>query len=168
MGRGGGGGAHRGFRKYLNQKSKLSRGNRPAAPILAFTRLDPPIPISKLLSEPQFGVGRKLQGFVPICSNFTFSSDLFDVRSLFSGFLPICSDLLRFLPICFSEKRSVNIAKRRLLVNSYGPEIQTEFCCFPCENDLNSGKKRFYKSPPDRYVPSPRGPGDRKKKIILA
>ena len=29
-----------------------------------------------------------------------------------------------------SEKRTRNIAKRRLLVNPYGPEFQTEFCCF--------------------------------------
>ena len=28
-----------------------------------------------------------------------------------------------------SEKRTGNIAKRRLLVNPYGPEIRPEFCC---------------------------------------
>ena len=32
--------------------------------------------------------------------------------------------------IIISEQRTGNIAKRRLLVNPYGPEVQTEFCCF--------------------------------------
>ena len=50
------------------------------------------------------------------------------------------------------EKRTGNIAKRRLLVNPYGPEIQTEFPIFPGENDLNW--EEFTKSPPDRYVPN--------------
>ena len=30
----------------------------------------------------------------------------------------------------FSEERTRNIVKRRLLVNPYGPDIQTEVCCF--------------------------------------
>ena len=40
-------------------------------------------------------------------------------------------------------------------MNPYGPEFQTEFCCFSREHDLNSKKKRasFTKSPLDRYVP---------------
>ena len=54
----------------------------------------------------------------------------------------------------FSEKRTGNIAKRRLLVNPYGPEFQTEFCYFLGQNDLNSEKGGIYESPPDRYVPN--------------
>ena len=50
-----------------------------------------------------------------------------------------------------SENRTGNIAKRRLFVNPYGPEIQTEFCCFLGENDLNSEKGGIYES---RYVPN--------------
>ena len=34
-----------------------------------------------------------------------------------------------------------HFAKRRLLVNPYGPELQTEFCYFLGENDLNSEKR---------------------------
>ena len=54
----------------------------------------------------------------------------------------------------FSEKRTGNIAKRRFLANPYGPEIQTEFCYFPGEDDPNSEKGGIYESPPDRYVPN--------------
>ena len=36
-----------------------------------------------------------------------------------------------------SEECTGNIAKRRHLVNPYGPEIQTEFYCFIGDNDLN-------------------------------
>ena len=46
------------------------------------------------------------------------------------------------------------MAKRRLLVNPYGPEIQTEFYYFVGETDLNSEKGGIYESPPDRYVPN--------------
>ena len=54
----------------------------------------------------------------------------------------------------FSEKPTGNIVKRRLLVNPYGLEIQTEFCKFVGENNLNSEKGGIYESPPDRYVPN--------------
>ena len=53
----------------------------------------------------------------------------------------------------FSEKRTGNIAKRRLLVNPYGPESQTEVCYFSRESELNSEKGGIYESPPDRYLP---------------
>ena len=53
-----------------------------------------------------------------------------------------------------SEERTANIAKRRLLVNPYRPEIQPEFADFLGENDLNSEKGGIYESLPDRYVPS--------------
>ena len=43
----------------------------------------------------------------------------------------------------FSEKRTGNIAKRRLLVNPSGPEFQTEFCYFIGENDLIRNKEEF-------------------------
>ena len=45
------------------------------------------------------------------------------------------------------------LRKRRLLVNPYRPEIQTEFCCFLGEDDRNS-EGDFYESPDDRCVPS--------------
>ena len=53
-----------------------------------------------------------------------------------------------------SEKCTGNIAKRRLLVNPSGPEIQTEFCDFLGEKTLNSEKGGIYESPPDRCVPN--------------
>ena len=53
-----------------------------------------------------------------------------------------------------SEKRTGSIAKRRLLVNPYGPEIQTEFCYFSGDHDLNSERGGVYESPPDICVPS--------------
>ena len=52
-----------------------------------------------------------------------------------------------------SEERTGNIAKRRLLVNPYVPEIQTGFCSFSRGSDLNSEKGGIYESAPDRYVP---------------
>ena len=57
-------------------------------------------------------------------------------------------------PLLFSEKRTGNIAKRRLLANPYGPEIQLNFAIFLGEKDLNSEKRGIYESPPDRYVPN--------------
>ena len=46
---------------------------------------------------PQFGVGRRgSPRFVPICSDFPFSSDLFRFAFLVCGNIPICSDLFRF------------------------------------------------------------------------
>ena len=47
-----------------------------------------------------------------------------------------------------NEERTGNIAKIRLLVNSYRPEIQTELCLFFArENDLNSEKKEVFTNP---------------------
>ena len=46
-------------------------------------------------------------------------------------------------------------------MNPYGPEIQSEFCCFSRENDLNS-EKRIYECPPDRYVPNSSSADSRK------
>ena len=50
-------------------------------------------------------------------------------------------------PPIFSEKRTGNIAKTRLLVNPYGPEIQIEFFHFLRENDLNSEKGEEFTNP---------------------
>ena len=53
------------------------------------------------------------------------------------------------------EERTGNTAKRGLLVNPYGPEIQTEFCCFSRGKRPEFENGGIYESPPDRYVPSP-------------
>ena len=53
------------------------------------------------------------------------------------------------------EKHTWNIAKRRLLVNPYGPEIQTAFCFFSLRvNNLNPEKGGIHEFPPDRCVPN--------------
>ena len=49
-----------------------------------------------------------------------------------------------FSSFIVGEERTGNIAKRRLLVNPYRPEIQTESCCFSRENDLNSEDKEVF------------------------
>ena len=53
--------------------------------------------------------------------------------------------------------RTGDIAKRRLLVNPYGPEM---------ENDLNSEKGGIYESPPDRHVPNS-SPANRQCKYLM-
>ena len=63
-----------------------------------------------------------------------------------SCYIPEAHSSRRYGPAArnwFSEKRTANTAKRRLLVNPYGPEIQTDVCYFLRENDLNSEKKRY-------------------------
>ena len=47
-----------------------------------------------------------------------------------------------------------NLAKRRLLVKPYRPEIRTEFANFLGESDQISGGGGFQDSPPDRYAPN--------------
>ena len=71
------------------------------------------------------------------------------------GTLEFSLNCTGILPEFLGQEHTGNIAKRRLLVNPYGPEIQTEFAVFLGENDLNDEKGFFfYESPPDLYVPS--------------
>ena len=60
--------------------------------------------------------------------------------------------------IRISEEHTGNIVQRRLLVNPYGPEIQTELCSFSTGKWPQFGKKNevftIYESLPDRYVPN--------------
>ena len=87
-----------------------------------------------------------LAGKRVLCTTFTLPLPLpFFGSGLFVFVLP--------LPL-FSEKLAGNIAQRKLLLNPYGPEIQTEFCDLSRETDLNSEKGEIYKSPPGRYVPN--------------
>ena len=46
-----------------------------------------------------------------------------------------------------AKKRTGNIAKRRLFVNPYGPEIQTEFCYFSRGKWPEFGKKEVFTNP---------------------
>ena len=45
--------------------------------------------------------------------------------------------------VLICEKRTGNIAKRRLFVNPYGQKFKQNFAIFLGENDLNSEKKEF-------------------------
>ena len=45
------------------------------------------------------------------------------------------------------SENALGTAKRRLLVNPYGPEIQTEFCYCSGGNDLNLEKGGIYEIP---------------------
>ena len=58
-----------------------------------------------------------------------------------SDHITLCQKKCLFLRPNFSKEPTGNIARRRLLVNPYGPEIQTELCCCSRGNDLNSGKE---------------------------
>ena len=79
-----------------------------------------------------------------------------DFGSITTSFILPSSESQIALPLplpglYFRIKLAKNIVKRGILVNPYGPEIQTEFADFPGGIRKNEG---FTKSPPDRHVPS--------------
>ena len=79
--------------------------------------------------------------------------------------IPVKTSRGKVRDIFFSEKRTGNISKRRLLVNPSRPEIQTECCAiFLAENYWIRQKEEFTNPLPTNYVPDCSSPA---RKFIM-
>ena len=70
-----------------------------------------------------------------------------DARAWFGAMFASPSNPQNCRELAISEKRAGNIAKRRLLVNPYGPALQLNVAIFLGENNLNSEKGGIYARP---------------------